>query len=199
MTVIREFISDFTKIRRTPVILLYLVLPVVITSVFLVYYKYAGYHIIPDVRLFFIILQICFPVFAGIAVPVLINLDRNISNIQNSLGLTETRKGVYLGKLFFLMFLSALSMILYELCFYVGVRFFLGISIMDYTSYLLIFIFFYLEIYFCIYYTYSLLSGWGQVFRYSQELQAQYQQVILKTRLAIRFGRSFPGNGASGF
>ena len=34
MTVIREFISDFTKIRRTPVILLYLVLPVVITSVF---------------------------------------------------------------------------------------------------------------------------------------------------------------------
>lgn len=52
MTVIREFISDFTKIRRTPVILLYLVLPVVITSVFLVYYKYAGYHIIPDVRLF---------------------------------------------------------------------------------------------------------------------------------------------------
>lgn len=52
---------------------------------------------------------------------------------------------------------------------------------------------------FCIYYTYSLLSGWGQAFRYSQELQAQYQQVILKTRLAIRFGRSFPGNGASGF
>lgn len=126
MTVIREFISDFTKIRRTPVILLHLVLPVVITAVFLVYYKYAGYHIIPDVRLFFIILQICFPVFAGIAVPVLINLDRNISNIQNSLGLTETRKGVYLGKLFFLMFLSALSMILYELCFYVGVRFFSG-------------------------------------------------------------------------
>ena len=142
MTVIREFISDFTKIRRTPVILLHLILPVVITSVFLVYYKYAGYHIIPDVRLFFIILQICFPVFAGITVPVLINLDRNISNIQNSLGLTETRKGVYLGKLFFLMFLSALSMILYELCFYVGVRFFLGISIMDYTSYLLIFIIF---------------------------------------------------------
>lgn len=97
MTVIREFISDFTKIRRTPVILLHLVLPVVITAVFLVYYKYAGYHIIPDVRLFFIILQICFPVFAGIAVPVLINLDRNISNIQNSLGLTETRKGVYLS------------------------------------------------------------------------------------------------------
>ena len=142
MTVIREFISDFTKIRRTPVILLHLVLPVVITAVFLVYYKYAGYHIIPDVRLFFIILQICFPVFAGIAVSVLINLDRNISNIQNSLGLTETRKGVYLGKLFFLMFLCALSMILYELCFYVGVRFFLGISIMDYTSYLVMFLIF---------------------------------------------------------
>lgn len=144
MTVIREFISDFTKIRRTPVILLHLVLPVVITAVFLVYYKYAGYHIIPDVRLFFIILQICFPVFAGIAVPVLINLDRNISNIQNSLGLTETRKGVYLGKLFFLMFLCALSMILYELCFYVGVRFFLGISIMDYTSYLVMFLIFFI-------------------------------------------------------
>lgn len=85
-----------------------------------------------------------FPCFAGITVPVLINLDRNISNIQNSLGLTETRKGVYLGKLFFLMFLSALSMILYELCFYMGVRFFLGISIMDYASYLVIFINFFI-------------------------------------------------------
>lgn len=63
MTVIREFISDFTKIRRTPVILLHLVLPVVITSVFLVYYKYAGYHIIPDVRLFFYYTADMFPCF----------------------------------------------------------------------------------------------------------------------------------------
>lgn len=43
MTVIREFISDFTKIRRTPVILLHLVLPVVITAVFLVYYNNSDY------------------------------------------------------------------------------------------------------------------------------------------------------------
>lgn len=124
MTIIREFLSNFTKIKRTPIILLHLLLPIVITALFLVYYAYAGYHIIPDVRLFFVILQICYPIFVSIVVPIFIHLDRNINNIQNALGLVESRRSVYLGKLFFLLFLSAISMIIYGLCFYIGVDFF---------------------------------------------------------------------------
>ncbi|HIU77317.1 MAG TPA: lantibiotic immunity ABC transporter MutG family permease subunit [Candidatus Pelethocola excrementipullorum] len=139
MTIIRELFSNFTKIKRTPIILLYLLTPIVVTTLFLVYYAFAGYHIIPDVRLFFVILQICYPIFVSIAVPILINLDRNINNIQNALGLVESRRSIYLGKLFFLLFLSAISMIIYELCFYVGVSLFLDISITYFGSYLVIF------------------------------------------------------------
>lgn len=139
MTIIREFFSNFTKIKRTPIILLHLLLPIVVTTLFLVYYAFAGYHIIPDVRLFFVILQICYPIFVSIVVPILINLDRNISNIQNSLGLVESRRSVYLGKVFFLFFLSAISMIIYELWFYVGVNLFLDISITHLASYFVIF------------------------------------------------------------
>ena len=86
MTTMREFFSNFTKIKRTSIIFLHLLLPIVLTTLFLVYYAFAGYHIIPDVRLFFVILQICYPIFVSIVVPILINLDRNINNIQNALG-----------------------------------------------------------------------------------------------------------------
>nr|UWI49925.1 lantibiotic immunity ABC transporter MutG family permease subunit [Clostridioides difficile] len=139
MTIIREFFSNFTKIKRTPIILLHLLVPIVVTTLFLVYYAFAGYHIIHDVRLFFVILQICYPIFVSIVVTILINLDRNINNIQNALGLVESRRSVYLGKLLFLLFLSAISMIIYELCFYVGVNLFLDISTTYFGSYLVIF------------------------------------------------------------
>lgn len=139
MTFIREFFSNFTKIKRTPIILLHLLLPIVVTTLFFVYYAFGGYHIIPDVRLFFVILQICYPIFVSIVVPILIYLDREINGIQNALGLAESRRSVILGKLFFLLFFSAISMMLYELCFYVGANLFLDISITHVGSYLVIF------------------------------------------------------------
>jgi ABC-2 type transport system permease protein len=139
MTIMREFLSNFTKIKRTPIILLHLLPPIVVTILFLVYYASGGYHIIPDVRLFFVILQICYPIFVSIVVPILINLDKNINGIQNALGLVESRRNVYLGKLIFLLFLSSISMILYEVCFYAGVNFFLDISIANFDLYIAIF------------------------------------------------------------
>lgn len=145
MTIIREFYSNFTKIKRTPIILLHLLLPIAVTTLFLVYYAFAGYHIIPDVRWFFVILQLCYPIFVSISVPILINLDRNINNIQNALGLVESRTSVYFGKVFFLLFLTAISMIIYELCFYVGVNMFLDISITNFGSYFVIFYIFLLS------------------------------------------------------
>lgn len=138
MTILREFFSNFTKIKRTPVILLHLLPPIVITTLFFVYYASGGYHLISDVRLFFVILQICYPIFVSIVVPILINLDRN-NGIQNALGLVASRSSVYLGKLLFLLFLSAINMIIYELCFYVGVNFFLNISMVPFGSYPVIF------------------------------------------------------------
>lgn len=139
MTIIREFLSNFTKIKRTPIVLLHLLLPVVLTTLFFVYCDFAGYRIISDVRWFFILLQIGYPIFVSIVVPVFVHLDRNINEIQNALGLVASRKGVYLGKLFFLLFFSAMSMVLYELCFYIGTNLFLGISITQLGFYFSIF------------------------------------------------------------
>ena len=136
MTIIREFFSNFTKIKRTPIILLHLLPPIVVTTLFLVYYASGGYHLISDERLFFVILQICYPIFVSIVVPVFINLDRNNAD---TLGLVASQSSVYLGKLFFLLFLFAINMILYELCFYVGVKFFLAISTAHFGSYLVLF------------------------------------------------------------
>lgn len=135
MTMTREFFSNFIKIRRTPMIALHLLPPIVITPLFFLYYAFAGYQIISDVRLFFVILQICYPVFVSIVVPIFIQLDRKINGIQNALGLVESRKGVYLGKLFFLLFLSGISMILYEVCFYAGTHLLLNISITNFHFY----------------------------------------------------------------
>lgn len=138
MTVTREFFSNLTKIKRTPLLLFHLITPVVVTALFLLYYAFAGYHIIPDVRSFFILLQLAYPMFISIVVPLFIHLDRNIYGIQNALGLVESRTGVYAGKILFLLFLSAMSMIIYEGCFYAGANWILDIQ-MDFGSYLIIF------------------------------------------------------------
>lgn len=140
MTIVREFLSNFTKIKRTPLLILHLLPPIVITTLFFAYYAYAGYRIIPDVRWFFILLQMLYPLLTGIVVPVLIQLDRRINHRHNALGLVESRSGVYLGKLGFLLFLAALGMIGYELCFYVGAHWVLGIAPMPVGSYLVLFI-----------------------------------------------------------
>lgn len=139
MTMIREFLANFTKIKRTHLLLLHILPPIVITTLFFIYYASAGYRIIPDVRWFFILLQMIYPLFVSIVVPILIQLDRRINHRHNALGLVESRSGVYLGKLGFLLFLGALGMILYELCFYVGVRFVLGFDLMPIGSYLVLF------------------------------------------------------------
>lgn len=138
MTIRREFFSNFTKIKRTPILLLHLLMPIVMTALFLVYYAFAGYRIISDIRLFFILLQIGYPIFVSIVVPIVINLDRKINSIQNALGLLESRRSIYLGKLFFLLFLSAISIIIYELCFYIGITLFLDITITHFGSYAVI-------------------------------------------------------------
>lgn len=142
MIITREFLSNFTKIRRTPIIFLHIVPPIVLTALFLAYYATGGYHIISDVRMFFVILQIGYPVFVSIVVPIFIHLDKNIVGIQNALGLVESRRSVYLGKLLFLLFLSAINIILYELCFYIGVNWILNLGLEHFGSYLAIFVIF---------------------------------------------------------
>lgn len=142
MTIVREFVSNFTKIKRTPIVLLNILTPIVITASYFAYYVSGGYHIISDVRIFFIFLQICYPIYVSIVVPILIGLDRNISSIQNTLGLVESRISVFFGKVIFLIFLSAINIILFELCFYIGVNLIPGISIPHQSSYFIIFLIF---------------------------------------------------------
>lgn len=142
MIVLREFSSNFIKLKRTPILLLHLLTPIVITFLFLYYYIIAGYHIITDVRVFFIILQMCYPIFIGISVSAFTQLERNINSIQNTLGLVESRISMYMGKLLFMIFLSAINLILYELCFYIGANLFLDMNIFSLNLYIGIFLIF---------------------------------------------------------
>ena len=174
MTITREFLSNFTKIKRTPLLLLHLLPPVVITTLFLIYYSSGGYRLFPDVRLFFILLQICYPMFVSFVVPIFINLDRNISNVQNALGVVGSRRSVYLGKLFFLLFLSAASIILYELCFYVGVKYFLNMNFMNFGSYFFIFCSFLISNLFLYFIHVPISFKFVSVSPFYQELQVQF-------------------------
>lgn len=145
MIILREFSSNFIKLKRTSLLLLHLLTPIVITFLFLYYYTISGYHIITDVRVFFIILQMCYPIFIGISVSAFTQLERNINAIQNTLGLVESRISIYLGKLLFMLFLSAINLILYELCFYIGTNLFLDMNIFSLNLYVDIFLIFLLS------------------------------------------------------
>jgi ABC-2 type transport system permease protein len=139
MTLVREFLANFTKIKRTGLFILHILPPVVGATLFFLYYAYAGYRIIPDVRWFFILLQIVYPLFVSIVVPIFVQLDRRINHRHNALGLVESRSGVYLGKLCFLLFLAAFGMMVYELCFAVAAHWVLGFDPMPVGSYFVLF------------------------------------------------------------
>ena len=52
---------------------------------------------------------------------------------------------MYLGKLLFMLFLSAINLIVYELCFYIGVNLFLGMNVFLLNLYIGIFLIFLLS------------------------------------------------------
>ena len=57
----------------------------------------------------------------------------------------ESRISIYLGKLLFMLFLSAINLILYELCFYIGTNLFLDMNIFSLNLYVGIFLIFLLS------------------------------------------------------
>lgn len=142
MVVMREFLADFIKIKRTPILLLHVASPFMITPLFLAYYGVAGQRMISDARDFFILLQMGYPFFAGIATAAFLQADRTGSALQNLLGVTSSRKSVYLGKLFFLLFLAGINVLLYEICFCIGGFVFFGEQGMDFKSCVTVFLIF---------------------------------------------------------
>ncbi len=109
ITMVREFASDFIKIRRTPMLLLHVLSPMIITALFLAYCGMPGQRMVSDVRAFFILLQMGYPLFAGIATAVFLQPERNAGALQNMLGVTASRKAVYFGKLLFLLFFAGIA------------------------------------------------------------------------------------------
>ncbi|WP_343213135.1 lantibiotic immunity ABC transporter MutG family permease subunit [Fusibacter paucivorans] len=134
------FVADFIKMKRTPVAWLQLLVPVVLTALYFIYYSFAGYHIIQNVWLFFVIIQIGYPIGASILVPILIGLERRMPNVQNALGVVPSRHSVYFGKLCFLLCLSAASILVFEMGFYIGVNHFLGLHDTKIQPYLIVFV-----------------------------------------------------------
>lgn len=120
MTAVREFCSDFIKIKRTAFLLLHLLLPGTASALFLLYYGAAGYGIIPDSRWLFLLLELAWPLFAGLSTAVLIRLEQDAGGVESSLGLTKSRVGVYLGKWGFLLFFSAVSLFVCFVCYLAG-------------------------------------------------------------------------------
>ena len=142
ITMVREFASDFIKIRRTPMLLLHALSPMIITALFLAYCGMPGQRMISDVRTFFILLQIGYPLFAGIAAAVFLQPERNAGGLQNMLGVTASRKAVYLGKLLFLLFFSGINVLLYEISFCVGGFVCFGEAGMDFKDFAAVFVIF---------------------------------------------------------
>lgn len=129
MTAAREFLSDFIKLRRTPVLWLYLLPPLAAAPLFLAYYAHGGCRLIPDARAFFLLLCICLPAFSGIAVPAALSPDLGDGKTAKLLGFPGSRAGIYLGKLYFLLFLSAAAVVLYIVCFSAAAGYFAGAKV----------------------------------------------------------------------
>lgn len=104
--------ADMLKSRHTLLWPIHFFVPVVGAFVFAGYFRMAGRTVINNVCAFLEMAAIVFPFLVGVIVAMVIALESEAGNFQIMLGTLRSRTIVYIGKLFFLLMLAAMSLVL---------------------------------------------------------------------------------------
>lgn len=96
MTIIREFLSNFTKVKRTPIILLHLLSPIVINNIIFSLLRLLRISIqFHDVRRFSLYYKYVTNFHLSVVVPILIHLDQEYKRYSKCAGFSRVSKKAY--------------------------------------------------------------------------------------------------------
>lgn len=110
---------DMLKMKRLPIIYAHIVIPILISAVFLAYYKICGWNEYEKVSAFYEALGIGFPVLIGIFTANQMELEQSAGEYQNILTVKH-KITVFMSKVIVLNIYSFLSMFLTTMIFSVG-------------------------------------------------------------------------------
>lgn len=106
---IRCIQAESMKSKRTPLVFIHLLFPVVGALVFAGYFRTTGRLGMQYASAFLEAAAIAFPFLAGIMVSIVIQLESEAGHFQLMLGTIRSRAAVYTGKLVYLFLLAAVS------------------------------------------------------------------------------------------
>lgn len=108
--------ADLYKIKGISVILSHILIPVIISAVFLLYYTFSSWDIPTKVAAFYQTIGSGLPVLIGIFAASVMEQEQNAGNFQNMLSLPNKRTA-FLAKLSLLLFLCLVSVLLTAIVF----------------------------------------------------------------------------------
>ena len=115
----RSFLADLWKMKGTSVILAHILIPVIISMVFLLYYVFSPWNISTKVTAFYQAIGAGFPALIGIFTASVMEQEQNAGSFQNMLSLPNKRTA-FLSKLSLLLFLGLCSVLLTAIVFGFG-------------------------------------------------------------------------------
>lgn len=111
-SIIRCIRADIIKSKRTPLIFIHLLFPIIGAIIFAGYFHISGRTEIKNISTFLEVVAIVFPFFVGITVGIVIQLESEAGDFQVMLGTLHSKITIYIGKLVYLLLLAVMSTIL---------------------------------------------------------------------------------------
>lgn len=120
--------ADFMKMKGLPVTIAHMIIPVVISAVFLAYYSFSGWSFFAKLTGFYQAIGAGFPVLIGIFTASIMEQEQNAGGCQNLLSL-QNRTAAFLSKVVILLLFS-----LFSVCLTAGIFGFGCLKILGYNS-----------------------------------------------------------------
>ena len=133
---IRCLHADFVKMKSIPIVIVHIVIPVIISVLFLLYYSFSNWDVNTKIEAFYQAVGIGFPVLIGIFTASIMEQEQNAGKFQNMLTLPQKRI-VFISKLSVLLLLSLFAVIFTAVIFGIGCYGILGIDAVSIRNHLM--------------------------------------------------------------
>lgn len=129
--------SDFQKQKHTPIFWIHIIIPIIGSFFFLVFYSlYGRLESFEKHATYFEFLGIIFPILIGLICGMIASQEEQAGEFQVLLSSTQSRNTTYLSKLLMLLFMGMLSVFLVLGLMLLGLKFIFHVSNIPYLLYL---------------------------------------------------------------
>lgn len=108
----RSIKADFIKLKRTPIVYIHILIPIIGASLFLLYYSISSWDTSTKLITYIRVLAIIFPLLIGIITGIIAEQEEQAGSFKNMLMILKRKSISYFSKLLILLLLSLVSLII---------------------------------------------------------------------------------------